>query len=236
MKRTFLGLIFILAAFGVYAQNSGAGQGSGVISELTGTVELKNPGTSAFVAAKAGDTVSQDTVISTGFKSTALVEVGSAVINVRPLTRLTLTEIAAAAGTETLNVNLQAGRVRVDVNPPAGTRAAMTVSSPVATASVRGTSFDFDTRNLQVNHGTVAFAGNRGQTMRVSGGSASSVESDGRTADPVRNRSGRLRPPTPVGSDPSSSASGSAPANSGGMLVININYYNIQDDSPLPMK
>ena len=70
--------------------------------------------------ARIGDQVSEDTVVSTGFKSTALIEVGSALLAVRPLTRLTLTEISASAGNETLNVNLAAGRVRVDLNPPAG--------------------------------------------------------------------------------------------------------------------
>ena len=71
--------------------------------------------------------------------------------------RLTLTEVQASGGEEKLNVNLHAGRVRVDVNPPAGAKASMSVSSPNATASVRGTSFFSDTRNLQVEQGTVLF-------------------------------------------------------------------------------
>jgi hypothetical protein len=177
----------------VFAQN-------GIIRELSGTVELKNPGAADYVPAKTGDTVSQKTVISTGFKSSTLVQVGSAVLTVRPLTRLTLTEISAASGAETLNVNLQAGRVRVDVNPPAGTRAAMSVSSPSATASVRGTSFEFDTRNLYVNHGTVSFKGSRGSGVLVSAGSSSQVQTDGKAVHPVETKIGNLRPHAPVGS------------------------------------
>jgi hypothetical protein len=71
----------------------------------------------------------EDTVVSTGFKSTALIEVGSTVITVRPLTRLTLTEIRASSESESLNVNLQSGRIRVDVNPPAGAKASMAVAA-----------------------------------------------------------------------------------------------------------
>ena len=222
MKKTILVLFLMVIGLSVFAQSSD--NRSGVIRDLSGSVELKASGASQYVPAKAGDAVRQDTVISTGFKSTALVELGSTVITVRPLTRLTLTEISASAGTETLNVNLQAGRVRVDVNPPAGTRAAMTVSSPVATASVRGTSFEFDTRALRVTHGSVVFAGRRGPSTTVNGGSDSRVEPDGRTVDPVKTRSGKYRPPAPVGAD-SSSGSKSDSSQSTGMISITLNYF-----------
>ena len=192
MKRTVAAIFLMMTGLGVFAQN-------GTIRELNGTVELKNPGAAGYVPAKAGDIVGQKTVISTGFKSTTLIQVGSTTLTVRPLTRLTLTEISAASGTETLNVNLQAGRVRVDVNPPSGTKAAMSVSSPSATASVRGTSFDFDTRNLYVNHGTVSFKGNRGAGMLVNAGFSSQIKDDGKALSPIEAQSGNLRPSAPVG-------------------------------------
>ena len=188
----------MVMGLGVFAQN-------GTIRELSGTVELKNPGAAEYVPAKTGDTVGQKTVISTGFKSTTLIQVGSATLTVRPLTRLTLTEISAASGAETLNMNLQAGRVRVDLNPPSGTKAAMSVSSPSATASVRGTSFDFDTRNLYVNHGTVSFKGSRGAGMLVSAGFSSQVQDDGKVVNPIEVKNSTLRPSAPVGADSSGS-------------------------------
>jgi len=225
MKKTILVLILIAAGLSVFAQTSD--QRSGIIRELNGTVELKTAGTSQYVPAKAGDEVRQDTVISTGFKSTAIVALGSTVIAVRPLTRLTLTEIRASAGTETLNVNLSAGRVRVDVNPPAGTRTAMTVSSPSATASVRGTSFEFDTRNLRVNNGIVSFLGKKGNRMMVRGGSSSSVGGNGKAANPINVKNGELKPSKPQGSDPSSgtTTTGSGTITSqDGSFTINIDY------------
>ena len=176
---------------------------NGVIRELSGTVELKNSAASSFVPAKTGDLVMEDTVISTGFKSSALLELGSVLIAVQPLTRLTLTEIRSSSETEILNVNLQAGRVRVDVKPPAGTRASMTVRSPSATASVRGTSFEFDTRNLRVHEGSVSFQGSAGQRIAISAGSSSALGEGGRAQNPVSAGSSSHRPGSPGGGDSS---------------------------------
>ena len=217
MKKLIMALFLAIAGLSVYAQN-------GVIREISGTVELKAPGSSSFVLAKAGDLLTRDTVISTGFKSTALLEAGSSLITVRPLTRLSLTELQATAGAETISVNLQAGRVRVDVNPPAGTKASMAVTSPIATASVRGTSFTFDTRNVDVNHGIVDFHGSRGRPMLISAGSGSKIRDDGKAEDPLKIRSGKLRPQAPVGTD---SANGNTSGNanrSNGVFTISLDY------------
>ena len=113
MKKATLLFLLIGVCFSsdIFAQQ-------GVIKNVSGTVELKSSGSSSFVPANSGDLVKEDTVISTGFKSNALIEVGSTLIAVRPLTRLSLAEIRSGSGTETLSVNLQAGRVRVDLKPP----------------------------------------------------------------------------------------------------------------------
>ena len=193
MKRIFIFTVILFCAIQVFAQN-------GMIKELSGTVEIKRAGQVNFIAAKAGDQVASDTIISTGFKSTALVVVGNVVLTVRPLTRLSLSEISAAEGTETLNVNLQAGRVRVAVNPPAGTRASMTTTSPVATASVRGTEFEFDTEVITVIEGTVVFQSEDGTTVLVSGGASSEVDASGKPRDPLVLIAEEFQPPPLPGS------------------------------------
>jgi len=180
MKKAILILLLACVAMLGFAPRLSAQ--TAVIKELTGTVELKLSGASGFIPASVGATVSQDTIISTGFKSTALVQAGSAVITVRPLTRLTLTEIQASQEIENLNLSLQSGRVRVDLNPPAGAKASLSISSPTATASVRGTSFEFDTRNLRVNSGTVAFMGKWGYQVSVQEGHTSVVTASGTTS------------------------------------------------------
>jgi len=211
-------VLILLCAGLVFAQN-------GVINEVSGTVEIKRPGSAVFIAAKAGDQLTGDTVVSTGFKSTALVTVGSSVITVRPVTRLTLSELSSSAGSETINVGLQTGRVRVDVNPPAGTRTTMAVRSPSATASVRGTSFDFDTWNLQVHHGTVAFKGSKGGTILVSAGSTSTIQSDGKAADPIETNAAALVPPPPSGvADSGIENTGGGSANPTGDVTLELIY------------
>jgi len=193
MKKNVLTVVLLFAAiFCVSAQN-------GVIRELTGVVELKPAGASVFTAAQPGAVVAQNTIISTGFKSTAIIAVGSSLITVRPLTRLTLAEISGAAGTEKLNVALQTGRVKVDVKPPAGTKAACTVQGPSATASVRGTSFEFDSRNLKVSEGVVVFRGNNGAAILVSAGGTGYVGNDGKAVNPSGGEG--CLPPAPVGVD-----------------------------------
>jgi hypothetical protein len=178
MKKA-LAFVVVLGAvvYGISAQTASPA-GVGVIQELTGQVELKAAGKSTFIAGKIGDKIAQDTIISTGFKSSAVIAVGSSVITVQPLTRLSLAEIQSSGGTENLNVNLQTGRIRVDVKPPAGTKANTSVQGPSATASVRGTSFEFDTVRLSVREGTVAFSGASGPAEMVSAGNTSSIEED----------------------------------------------------------
>jgi hypothetical protein len=216
MKRTAAAIIFLFAGFCVFAQN-------GTIRELSGTVEIKRPGASVYEAAKAGDQISQDTVISTALRSIALVEIGSAVIMVQPLTRLSLKEISASASSEKINVYLQTGRVRVDVNPSAEKKASMSVTSPSATASVRGTSFDFSTRNIYVQHGAVSFTGNRGRMLLVNTGSDSQVKTDGSAVNPLETRKGRLLPSLPTGMDTRAGASVET-SRSKGTIIIDIKY------------
>ena len=198
MKKILFVLTLVFFATTSFAQN-------GVIKELVGTVEIKAAGSANFVAATAGAQVAQDTVISTGFRSSAIIEVGSSIITVRPLTRLSLTEIQTTAATENINVNLQAGRVRVDVNPPAGARANLSVTGPTATASVRGTSFEVDTRNVFVGHGIVSFRGNNSRTQEfvVFGGDTSSVTPGGTVQDPITTAINAISPPRPDAGVPS---------------------------------
>jgi len=193
MKKIIFVVLILMVAFAAYSQ-------SGIIRELTGEVELKPAGASTFTPARVGSQVARDTIVSTGFRSSAVIEIGSNVITVRPLTRLTLSEIQSAGGTENLNVNLQAGRIRVDVNPPAGTRVNTTVQTPSATASVRGTSFEVDQKNVEVSHGSVAWGGSDGLVTLVSSGNSNTIQSYGSAQSPVTIVSNGVLPPPIAGS------------------------------------
>jgi hypothetical protein len=193
MKKIIVLVILTVALVTcIFAQN-------GVIREITGEVEIRPVGASAFVPVSVGTAVNLDTIISTGFRSTAVIAIGSSTITVRPLTRLSLAEIQNIDNTENVNINLQAGRIRVDVKPPAGTRANFTVQSPSATASVRGTSFEFDTVNLSVHEGRVVFGGNAGPATVVNSGFFTFVGPEGTAENPVGVTSATTLPSTPVG-------------------------------------
>jgi len=57
MKKTVL--VLLLTSIGVAAVAQ-----TGIIRELSGTVELKNAGQASFTMAKVGDRVNQDTVVA----------------------------------------------------------------------------------------------------------------------------------------------------------------------------
>jgi len=195
MKKIIFTAIFVtLIVEGAFCQN-------GIIRELTGEVEIKTSGASAFIPASAGDTVLSNTVVSTGFRSTAVIAVGSSVITVRPLTRLTLAEIQSAENTENVNVKLQTGKIRVEVKPPAGTKTNLNVQSPSATASVRGTIFEMDTQTLTGIEGKVLLSGNFGAGVLVTGGNSSTSTADGTVSNPPVNAEQSVQFQQPAGSD-----------------------------------
>jgi hypothetical protein len=148
---------------------------SAVIRDLAGTVEVKAPRADAWTAAYRGQVLDIDMLISTGFKSTAVIVLGNSVLTVRPLTRLSLTELSRVQDNEKVEFRLQTGRVRAEVKAPAAGQTDFTVRSSAATASVRGTVFEFDTLNLLVSEGAVEFSGAAGAPVVVDAGRASSV-------------------------------------------------------------
>ena len=151
MKRLLTTMLFLVSAAATFAQNPEA-----IIREITGTVELKKPGAD-WTAANPGDSIDRATIISTGLRSSALLALGNWTLLVRPVTRLSLEDILNLNETETISVNLQAGRIRVDVTPPTGHSTDFTVRAPTMTASVRGTSFEMDTTGIRVLEGTVSY-------------------------------------------------------------------------------
>ena len=96
-------------------------------------------------------------------------------------------------------MNLQAGRVRVDLNPPVGTRTSMTVIGPQATASVRGTAFEIDIMSIYVEYGAVWFRGNNSRTheFTIFGGSGSELLRHGIAQNPFNTDRSRLSPSRP---------------------------------------
>ena len=173
-----------------------------LIREVTGTVEIMLPGSNEWESAEQGRTVPAETVISTGFRSIAVVVLGGAVLTVRPVTRISLAELSRMEGVDTIQMNLQSGRVRVDVQAPAGSRTDFTIQTPSAVASVRGTVFEIDTINISVIEGTVEFAGAANVPVFIDARSSSFADDrTGRAALPEETSVTDLRPSLPIASD-----------------------------------
>jgi hypothetical protein len=194
MKRLFCAGFLLTAAAGLFAQQA-------VIKDFFGTVEIKRPSSADWEPAARGQNISRDTAISTGFKSTAVVMIGNSTLTVRPLTRLTLAEISSMQNDEKVEMRLNAGRVRADVNAPKGGKTNFTVRSPTATASVRGTVFQFDGVNLTVNEGTVEFRGaESGGSVLVDAHRTSFTDTEsGRAAQPQEVAIEDIKPSQPIG-------------------------------------
>jgi len=148
-------------------------------TELTGTVEYKETAAGEWRSAAVGGIIGKDMVISTGIRSTAVVSLGASTLTVRPMTILTLEELVQSDGTEEAVLFLRTGRVRADVTPPSGMKADFTVKSPTTTASVRGTSFEFDGRRLSVQSGRVRLSNRSGQKVNVRSGQRSYSDAGG---------------------------------------------------------
>jgi hypothetical protein len=197
MRSFILGLVIFLSVFALSAQEA-------VIREFTGTVEIKKPGT-AWTPAQPGQKISRDTIISTGFKSTAIIDLGNSVLTVRPLTRLSLEELRSAREDETTGLYLQTGRIRAEVSPPSGGKTSFSVRTPAITASVRGTSFAFDGINLKVDRGLVHVGGRNISGVYVRAGQRAVLNLQrGTIASPAQTAREDLTPNLPVGAQESS--------------------------------
>ena len=182
MKKYFGILILCIAGISSLA----AAALTATVTEIAGKVECKLPGKD-WVAAKTGDILPAGSLISTGFKSTAILKMESATLTVKPVTRLSLEELVKSEGTTKTQMFLMAGRVKAEVTPPEGEKAEFKVKSPTATASVRGTGFEFDGQNLIVDHGTVQLEAESGIGIpqSVGGGQFSTVSQTGTVTAPI---------------------------------------------------
>lgn len=133
----------------------------GEIVTVNGKVEAQSTG-GIWAPLKAGDTMTEGTMISTGFKSEATVRLGASLITVKPLSRMTLTQLVEKEDSVDTELYIEVGNVRAEVNSLNNKKNGFTVKSPVATASVRGTVFEVG-EELVVLQGAVVFTSPVGQ-------------------------------------------------------------------------
>ena len=197
MKGFLLTLAFLFLTF-----STGFTQ-TAQIRQMTGRVEIKHDYSANWEIVRAGQSLNENTIISTGFRSFALIQTGSIKILVRPLTRLTLEEIRAAGGTESINISLESGRIRLEVESAAQTTASVSIQTSSMTASVGGAVFELDTINLTVTEGLAEFRGGAsGVPVLIDSGRFSYADEDSRHAAlPEVTALTELRPILPINSE-----------------------------------
>lgn len=201
------GLLLVLAAAALGAQTSYT------VVQATGKVEIKTG--NDWEALSTGDAVPETAMIATGFASTAVLESAGTSVTVQPLTRLTVSELQPDNAGTTLN--LQTGRVRASVRSTRTGTTNFRVSSPVATAAVRGTEFGFNGYSVKVSEGTVALTpASGGRSVNVPQGTESEISEDGlpQSVDEARNAQSAVSfsaaPNSSVPASPATSGGGSA--------------------------
>lgn len=128
----------------------------GKVVSVEGKVEVQDG--SIWVELDEGDTIEKGAVISTGFKSKAVIEVKGSKFTLGPLTRLTVEDLVSSDDKDSTQVFIDSGTIAADVNGADGKRVGFKVRSPIATASVRGTGFKMSSSGkLAVTSGLVSF-------------------------------------------------------------------------------
>jgi hypothetical protein len=169
-RLLLLGVLgLLLLASPVFAQTAS-------ISQIRGKVEIRLPGKGWTIPGENQE-IPANTMVSTGINSTARLQIGGSSMVLQPLTRLSLEEIRVQASQEATRISLNTGRVSAQVRSTAGREVSFEVRSPVATASVRGTDFDFDGVRLQVSQGAVAVINQSRQQIIVGAGGSTTAGS-----------------------------------------------------------
>jgi len=167
MKNLFL----IIALLSLIPVSIGA-QTQARITETTGKVEVRSNG-GPWQTAEEGMTISTGAYISTGFNSSATIDLGASIIQVKPLTRMQLQALLEKEGSVSTDLFLRVGKVRAEVKSVEGLTQEFTLRSPVSTAAVRGTIFDRDVYGVEVIQGRVSFFNLYNQSRTLRGGEAS---------------------------------------------------------------
>jgi len=169
--------IIALFALSLFAATlASALENTALVKSVSGKVEYRTA-SDAWKTASEGMKIPIGATVSTGFDSHAVLEIGTASLEVASLTRMTIGELVERNGVVKTELRLQVGKVKAKVNKVEGIQNDFTLKSPVTTASVRGTQFDFDSVNLGVSDGIVLMTDLYGQTMLVrKGESATGTE------------------------------------------------------------
>ncbi len=175
-----------------------------VITSVKGNVQYRE-GAGAWNSVSEGMNVPLGAVISTGFKSEAVIDLGNSEILVKQLTRMSIKELSENNKTVKTDLNLRLGRIQADVKTSEGLKHDFTIRTPVSTAAVRGTRFSFDGVNIKVENGRVVVSNKNNHSASYRGGESGSFSGNTPPSGGLTGRESDLR----VSSDTGDILSGS---------------------------
>src|SRR6056297_3418692 len=194
---------------------------SAVVDELKGKVEVKVPG-GTWKKARSGMEISLGTYISTGFNSKAILSLGESIVEVDALTRMELEELVEKEGTIDTKLHLKVGKIKAEVKSSEGLRNNFELRSPVSTAAVRGTSFEYDGHTITVDNGVVQFSNLLGQGIQVGGGEQSNTGGYTPPANPESAGSDSFEVPTTPSTEGDNGGGSSGGGSDGGGGAITL--------------
>lgn len=155
-----------LLAFAVFAGFSASALEAKFVS-IEGKVEILEGG--MWIPVEEGDIIQErGAVISTGFKSNAVVSVKGTNFTLGPLTRITIENMVAMENKDSIQIYIDSGSLKANVSSSDGRKVGFKVRSAVATASVRGTEFKVTSSGrLSVTQGLVSFGGPEASSAEV---------------------------------------------------------------------
>lgn len=190
MKRLFIVLVSSLIATSLFAT-------SGEVVAVKGKVELQKDG--QWQPAQKGEQLDSGVLISTGFKSELTLKVDGSTIVVQPLTRLRLDEILKKGDTLSSKVYLDMGSIKANVKAAETKKVAFTVRTPVATASVRGTSGEISYNGiLNGETGIWDYINKNGNIVKVFAGDTVSIDNFGNITPAQITFAQEVKPQTPT--------------------------------------
>jgi len=190
MKRWLIFLVFSLFATSIFAT-------AGKVLAVKGKVELQKNG--QWRPAQNGDDLDSGTLISTGFKAELTIKVDGSTIVVQALTRLRLDEIVKKGDVVSSKVYLDLGSIKANVKPAETKKVAFTVRTPVATASVRGTSGEISYNGvLNGQTGVWDYENANGDKVLVYAGDTVSIDNFGNITPAQITFQQDVKPQTPT--------------------------------------
>ena len=147
----------------------------GTVLEADGLVEVRLDG--RWEAISTGASLPTTATVATGFRSRAVIELGSSVITIGPLSQVSLGDVAVGEREESVTLEMPFGEIRAEVKRARRASPERSVDfrvlSPVSTAAVRGTVFTYDGVELDVAEGRVDLMNGYGQWHSVGAGQES---------------------------------------------------------------